>query len=74
MNDEEMIRKKAVIFDKNQIMVHVTTHKGTFYNGTIMYVGADYFLIHDRELGEMPVFLSEVKVLEPFKNNRQNGS
>lgn len=68
MTEEESdtIKKKIDYFYKQQTYVHITTKKDRFYNGQIVEVSADFFIIHDRVLGELPVFFLEIEDVEPF--------
>ncbi len=69
MTGEEIneMMKRAFYFYKDKIMIHVTGHDGTFYNGIIMEISEpDFFLINDRLNGETPVFFSNVKRIERF--------
>ena len=53
-------------------MVHVMTTKGNFYNGIIKSIDEDedLFIIKDRMLGDLPVYFTEVSIIEPFRLRR----
>jgi len=60
--------QKAIFFFERKITIHVSCEKGNFYNGLIIEIhGEEYLLINDRVLGETPVYFSEITTLERFK-------
>ena len=61
---EELFRKKANIFFKEKLPVHIVIKSKIFYNGLITKLSADYFMIEDRVLGELPVFYVELYSIE----------
>ena len=61
MNYEEMNRRRALAFYEEKLKVHITKIDGTFYNGQILKVNKDYFVIEDREDGPKIVFFFELK-------------
>ncbi len=64
--------KKANFFFEKRITIHVNCNNGTFYNGLIIEIhGEEYILIDDRMLGETPVYFSEINSLERFKEVRE---
>lgn len=71
-----MSRKAQFYFDGGR-KVHVSLNSGTFYNGYIKEMSADFFILVDDVLGELPVFFSEIKEdgLEPFnqKEEKEDG-
>lgn len=60
-NNEEMNRRRALAFYKEKLKVHITKTNGTFYNGQIIKVDNDFFVIEDREEGAKVVFFFELK-------------
>ena len=71
MTSNEMI-KRANFFFERKITIHINCTNGQFYNGLIIeIVGEEYILINDRMLGETPVYFSEIKTLERFKEERE---
>ena len=65
--NEEMI-KRAEYFFKDKLLVHIKTKKGGFYNGIIKEMSADFFILNERLLGEMPIFFLEIERIEPYNN------
>jgi len=64
--------KKVKYFLRLKKMVHVMTTKGNFYNGIIKSIDEDedLFIIKDRMLGDLPVYFTEVSIIEPFRLRR----
>lgn len=60
----ELEKKLRLLKDK---FIHIRLNNDRFYNGTIISVGAEYMEFHDRKLGEMIIFFSEIKAVEPFQ-------
>jgi len=52
--------KRATIFLKRKVIVHVSLGKGKFYNGRLFSVEPDFIEIHDRVTGMQVVFFSEI--------------
>ena len=69
MNEEEM-RKASKFFKDNSKLVHIEAiekeNSVRFYNGYITEIRPDFLILNDRKLGEMPIFFSHIKVIEPF--------
>ena len=60
-NNEDMNRRRALAFYKEKLIVHIVKGDGIFYNGRILKVDDDFFVIHDREDGAKVVFFFELK-------------
>jgi hypothetical protein len=67
MDEKEIQEKKARYFLGEKQEVHITVRSGMFFNGFITYVGADFLLIDDRKLGEMPLFFEEIRDIERYE-------
>lgn len=68
---EELIGKKVNIFFKEGTSVHVVLKTKQFFNGKITDMSADFFMLNDRVLGEMPIFYMEVFRIEPQEEKRE---
>lgn len=51
----------------NSKAIHVKTKTG-FFNGFIVEIRAEFFLLDDFRVGELPVFFSQIERLEPFRS------
>ena len=60
-NEEELNRRRATAFCKEELMVHVVKKNGSWYNGIILIVREEFFTIEDREDGAKNVFFFELK-------------
>jgi len=67
------MKKKADFFLENKSKIHVSLKTGTFYNGLILEIREEFFILDDLVLGKLPVFFSEIKEdgLEPFNERRE---
>jgi hypothetical protein len=54
-------------FLEKKITAHIDTDDGGFYNGLIIELHKTFLIINDRILGETPVQLSRIKVIERFR-------
>jgi len=63
---DELMKRRADIFCKKQIPVHITKKDLGWLNGFIKEVGADFIILNEFKLGEMPVFFLEIKNIETF--------
>ena len=59
--DEEKNRRRVNAFYKEKLIVHVITKKDSFYNGRILKVDKDFFVINDRKKGAKVLFYLELK-------------
>ena len=57
--------KTAQFYKDKKRAVHIAKKDGRFLNGIIEEVSADYLILIDEKLGEMPVFFLEVLAVEP---------
>jgi hypothetical protein len=70
--ENELMRKKAEIFFKQGILIHITMKNKKFYNGDIMEpFGYDFMMFEDRVLGPMPIFFQQVHDMEPVEKLRE---
>lgn len=63
----DTIKAKTQFYFERNLMVHVKVNSGSFYNGFIVEISSDFFMINDRRLGHMPVFFMEVKDIEKYE-------
>jgi hypothetical protein len=59
-------KQRAEFFLEKKTLVHVKTSTA-FYNGYIFEVHSDKIIIEDRLFGEIPLFFSEITLIEPYK-------
>lgn len=73
MNEEEkkINEKRAYYFYRENIPVHIRDKKNYQYNGFIVEFSADFFILNDRLIGEMPIFFQEIKKIERFKEKKE---
>jgi hypothetical protein len=57
---------------KDKVAVHIKLKNGRFYNGLILEIAEEEFLIIlDRINGETPVFFTEMIAIETYTDNRR---
>ena len=62
-----VMKGKAQFFLEKSITVHISCSNGRFYNGLIIeIVGEEFLIINDRLYGETPVYFLEIKGIERF--------
>ena len=66
--DENIIKQKVQYFFDNKIAVHLSLNSTRFFNGKILEFSGDLLIIEDKFLGSHPVYISEIKFVEPFKD------
>ena len=57
---------KLDFYKKNKINTHINLINRRFYNGTILEVGSNFFVVKDRMIGEVLVIFDEIANIEPF--------
>lgn len=66
MENENEIRRKIEIFFERLIPVHVNLKNDRFYNGLIVELGSDFFVMNDRCNGDVFVLLSEIDWVDKY--------
>lgn len=62
------LQKRALYFYKEKKPVHIKMNTGFVYNGIILeFSEGEFIILIDRKVGEMPIFFTEIKVLEGFR-------
>lgn len=63
---------KAAYFLEHNAEVHISSSNGRFYNGYIIKIHEDsYLIINDKIYGETPIFFSEILSIERFKEKEE---
>ena len=64
------LQKRALYFFKEGKPIHVKLNSGYVYNGIILDLSeADFIILIDRKIGEMPLFFTEINILEAFRED-----
>lgn len=64
---KDMNHERAKVFLEKQLRIHISKKNGTYYNGIITEVSADFFFIDDKEDGKQLVFFEELgKPIETY--------
>lgn len=66
MIGNETIGKRIQYFFDNQKAIHCQTKGGRWYNGYILEVNADFFILNEFKVGELPVFFIEVEEVTQY--------
>ena len=67
ITNEEVMKKKAELFLKENLIAHVKLYNGTFYNGRFFEVCDNYVIIHDRVNGREKIYFLEIKSINEFE-------
>ena len=64
---------KIEYFYTKELIVHVRCFNGRFYNGNIIEVNKEkkFLILKDRRIGDVPILFEEIKVIEPFEEDRR---
>ena len=54
-------------YKKEKKKVHVEMLNGRFYNGMVLKVTNNSFILEDVNLGKMPIFFLQIKIVEAYK-------
>lgn len=68
----ELYKRAKFFMNRNQ-PVHVSKKNYWFNNGIIKELSAEFLIIVDEVVGEMPVFFSEIYEIEPREPKLKNG-
>ncbi len=58
---KDMNYERAKVFLEKELKVHISKKTGTYLNGVIVEVSAEFFFIEDQKNGKELVFFSELK-------------
>lgn len=72
LNDDEL-KKKAENFHKRKILVHIQYKNKFFKRGFILAITYDHFILNERMEGELPVFFSEIRDIQPYHQREERG-
>ena len=71
MNEQnEIIRKKTIIFKDQKIAVHISKFNKWFHNGYIKKIEEDNLILDDEKEGEIIVFFAEIVNIEKREKKR----
>jgi hypothetical protein len=65
--NNETINERIKFFFEHKTKVHLKKICGTFYNGLILEYSDKHLIFFDQINGDCFVLLSEIKLIEPFK-------
>jgi len=65
--DDNILKRKIKYYFENQLPVHISLRSTRFLNGKVLKFAGDLLIIDDQFLGATPVYLEEIKYVEPFK-------
>ena len=68
-----IIKEKINIFFKDSKQIHISLKAGFFRNGFVKEVNALFLIFKDRQLGDIPIFYSEINDVEPYLEERKDG-
>ena len=67
---DDTIEKRVKFFFDNQTAVHINTKGVSWYNGVIIEIGAEFLMLKEFKLGDVPVFFSEIESVDKFSSNK----
>lgn len=68
----DMMCEKVEFYMEDKIKVHVDLHDGTFLNGFIIKkLKTNVYWLEERKLGQVFLFLSDIKKIREFKEVRK---
>jgi len=73
MNEHsELIRKKALFYKNQEIVVHISKTNKWFHNGIIVEIQEDLLILNDEVEGDMPIFFEEIVDIEKRKEEKED--
>ena len=60
----EILREQLEFYKKHKIKIHVLKKNSQFYNGFVLEIASDFFIMDDDKLGGMPIHFIEINILE----------
>jgi len=70
MERNEMFNVLNFYLERN-ILIHIDTSDGKFYNGTIISITESLVILDDRVVGEVPISIPSITNLERYKNKEE---
>jgi len=71
--DKETIGKKLQFYKDKNTPIHIAMD-GSFKNGFIVSIHADFVMLNDFVFGELPVFFAEIIDITPYKSKEERGN
>lgn len=66
-----IVKEKAEIFFNDNIIVHITTHQGFWWNGNILLLKDNLLILNDRVKGSIPLLYKEINKIEEYKGKEK---
>ena len=66
--EKKVTQQRIHYFKEHGIEVHIILNSGAFYNGSIEEESADFFILNDFKLGDVPVFYIEIRNVIPYRS------
>jgi len=66
-NDGKNFKKKVIFFLKQNVPIHIKLKNGNWFNGDVILIEIDMFIIGDFKRGEVPVMFEELDHIEKYK-------
>jgi|TARA_R100000750_G_scaffold62840_1_gene58457 hypothetical protein len=70
--DTENIKDKAKFFFDRKIIIHITTHKDSWYNGLILEISNNHLILNDKVHGESFILFEEIKTIDKYKEKEES--
>ena len=67
MIEKNVLCEKIKFYSEKDIVIHVQTPSGTFYNGKIIGIDTKSIILDDLKLGETYISFEEILDVQPFK-------
>jgi|TARA_R100000093_G_scaffold71308_1_gene46671 hypothetical protein len=71
-DDTGTMERKAQVFLEKEIPVHISDKGGSWFNGVIKEVGADFLILEEFKLGRQVIFFAEVSKFETYTREVNN--
>ena len=53
---------------QKKMKIHIELVNGRFYNGLVDEISNDRIIFNDSSLGQMPVYFSQIKIVEKYRD------
>ena len=64
MNEDELTKKKLEFFKLNDFSIHLERTDERFFNGKVLEIASDHFILDDEKIGALPIYFMEIKFFE----------
>ena len=65
MTETEILKKRAEVYNREDIYACITTNEKKYYHGFILEIKEDCIILRDRKFGRFPIPFLDIEYISP---------